>query len=381
VSPVDFGSPLLRTVAAATVVLLVVVVALDFTRRRRALERMGHVPRLLAMMPALSPTRRILRAALLVTGISLVAFALARPQVEGATDWRQRGMDVAIVMDFSKSMLAHDVYPSRIERAKVAADTLLAGLEGDRVAIVAFAGAAAHFPLTHDHRAARLLYEELSPLDLPPGSDLGEAIRVGRCVVRPALRDDRECDRLGGRGRGGAPLEPEAAMDEPRPPSELRRIDRARALVLLTDGEDTEGRAADELRATVERGIHVYVVGVGTTTGELIPELGEDGAELGWKKAADGSGFVTTRLQEALLSRLAAIAGGDDHYFRLGRRHGQVEALASRLGSLKKGDLDERVVKIPEDVYQWLLVPAFVLLLAEVCFGERRRRPAVEEPA
>ncbi len=165
-------------VVAAGVLLvgLAIAFALDLTRRRRTLERIGHVPQLRKMAESVSLGRRGLKMALLVGGVTLVCLSLARPQVEGESLWKQRGFDVALVVDYSKSMLAQDVYPSRMERAKLAAEEIIDSLGGDRVAVVAFAGEAVYYPLTTDYEAAKILLRGLTPLDLPGGSDLGGPI-------------------------------------------------------------------------------------------------------------------------------------------------------------------------------------------------------------
>src|SRR4030095_16970892 len=107
---------------------------------------------------ALAPRRGVLKLVLWVAAFTLLIGALAQPQVEGEATVRQRGIDVELVMDFSRSMLASDVYPSRFEAMLQEVGGLTSELEADRVAPIVFAGAAVHFPLTHDHEAARLLY-------------------------------------------------------------------------------------------------------------------------------------------------------------------------------------------------------------------------------
>ena len=382
-SELSFAEGVWRYLAAASVIVLAVAYSLDFTRRRRALERLGHLPQLDRMMPSLSEDRRVVRSVLLVTGVALLIASLARPQTQGETRWQKRGIDVAVVMDYSKSMLARDVAPSRVERMEREVIELLddAKLANDRVALVAFAGAAAHFPLTHDHEAAKLLFDGLTPLEMPPGSDLGEALRRARCIVRPDLLGEPACEGVGGRGLGGAPLrdggdEPVALETAPV------GSERARAIVLFTDGEDTEGTAAAEVEAAVALGIEVYIVGVGTPSGELIPEFDDSSSGplharkvAGWKKSDDGKSFVFTRLEEGALKELALAAGGEDHYLRLDPKKIRTDELVEQLETLKQGDLDQRMVAVPNEAFQWLLFPAFMLLLIEACLGERRRRP------
>ena len=363
-----WGAPGVRWWALAVMVALAVAFALDYTRRRRLLERIGHVPQLMKMAASVSVGRRVLKAVLLVLGLTLLTLSLARPEIEGQSEWRQRGIDVALVLDFSKSMLARDVYPSRVERVKLEAESLMDAFAGDRVAVVPFAGGAIHYPLTTDYQAAKILFRGLSPLDMPPGSDIGEAIRTARCLLRRDVKDDPECGRRD--------EEPEARDEAERRVAEREVGDRARAIVIFTDGEDTERGGQDEVRRAAELGIQVYVVGVGTKEGDQIPEFDRNGNEIGWKRGPDGKGYFRTRLEEQALRELARAGGGEDHYYRDDPRRIGVENLTKALARLKEGDLEQRVVRNYKEAYQWLLFPAFMVLLIEACVSDRRRRRA-----
>jgi len=376
VSPLQFAEPVLLVAAGAAFIGLLVAFVVDRARRRRAVARAGGI-QLARMVASVSRQRRTTRAVMFALGVSLLIGALARPQTEGESTWRRRGIDVAVVVDLSSSMLARDAYPDRLTAALGAVDRVMAELEGDRVAAVAFAATALHFPLTHDHRAASLLFDGLRPGDLPQGSGLARAIERARCVVRPDLLGDPACARTGGRGGGGGALgTPPGGVPLEELPTDATGIDRARAMVVFTDGETLDRDVAAQVERAVAAGIELYFVGVGTAGGELIPEYDDDGDEIGWKKTEDGA-FVTTRLDEATLVRLAELAGGADHYVRIGEGSqglGALDGLAEQLNRLKKGDLDERVVRIPNEAYHWLLFPAFVLLLIEACASERRHR-------
>ena len=347
------------------------------------MERIGHTPMLQRMTASLSNRRRTLRAVLYTVGATGVVLAMAHPLGRGETKWQQRGIDIALVLDYSKSMLARDVYPTRLERMELEVDEMTDDLRSDRIATVLFAGAAIHFPLTHDHKAAKLLWSGFTPADLPPGSDVGEALRVARCLLRPDVVEGA-CARVGGRGRGGDPLGPETAWGDPQATAprakEEKRGDRARAIILVTDGEDTENLAGAEVQEAVRLGIDVFIVGVGTVAGELVPEIDEEGKITGWKKQPDGS-FVTTRLDQAKLKELAQLAGGDGRYYVLDSKSRGLDGLTARLKRLKEGNLDERAIKTYEERFQWVLFPAFMLLLIEACASERRRRASAGGPA
>jgi len=367
-----FALPWLGYLAAATPMVLAVVFAIDFTRRRRTLDRISDPEVLRRMLATLSVRRRVVKAILFITGVTALVTAVARPQVEGESTWRQRGIDVAVVVDFSKSMLAEDIYPNRFRRALVELDQLVDGLDADRVAVVAAAGNAEYFPLTHDAEAIRSFFAGIAPGDMRPGSDLGAAVVVARCVLIPE-RAGEECARIGTRVGGGGPLgSSDSLAERARTPVPIE--DRGRALVILTDGGDTGGRFVDEIATSAAAGIHVYVVGIGTEAGELIPELDADGKRAGWQRQPESDAFVTTRLERAALDAATAAAGKKGQLFLLGKDGLRRADLLAKLQTLKKGNLDERVVAKRVEVYHWFLFPGLLLLIIEACIRERRRQ-------
>ena len=354
--------------AGVLVVVLAIVYALDFTRRRHLYERLGHAPQLQRMAHSVSQGRRRVKAVLIVLGVALTSLALARPQTEGTKIWKQRGIDVVVALDFSKSMLAQDVYPSRVEMAKIGADKLLDKFVGDRVAMVAFGGEAVHYPLTADHEAAKLLYNSLDPKNLAPGTDIGEAVRTGRCLLRYDVADP-DCAFLRGKRSGDTALGTATAAAPP-----AQEVDHGRAIVVFTDGEDTEGHAKTEVEKALQLGIEVYFVGVGTRAGARIPDYDDQGRFTGWKLAPGSTAYISTHLDEDALKELAKAAGGEDHYLYADPRGFKVDAVVKALARLKEGNLDDRVESIPSEAYQFLLFPGFMLLVLEACLGDRRRQ-------
>ena len=319
---------------------LVLAYGVAFAARRRALNRLGN-PTLIARMSAMtSVPRKVVRAALLCLVVGLVALALARPQAGGrARLEKQRGLDLIVALDFSRSMLAKDIYPSRLERAKRELESLMDRLSGDRVGLVAFAGETLTYPPTTDYDAVKLFWRDLSPSDMPVG---GTAI--GRALTSAI-------DMLSRLRQSGGET-------------------RDQVILLLTDGEDTESQPLEAAEQAAKLAIKVFAVGIGSRSGELVPELAEGDQAAGYIKDREGK-YVTSRLDEDLLSQIAAKTGGG--YLRADAKHFGVEAIEAALAGLKRTESDTRLVKQYDEVFEILLLPALLLLLIETCMSDRRR--------
>ncbi|MCP4448447.1 MAG: hypothetical protein GY811_24355 [Myxococcales bacterium] len=354
---------------ATPIVAAVVALAhlLDVLRQRRAISAAGNVETIALMANSLNRRRRVVRALLSLAALVLCLLALARPTVSGAASWRQRGIDVVFVHGFSTSMLAKDVYPSRLERSLKEGEVLMQGLAADRVGTVVYAGGAAHFPLTHDHVAARLLYQGLRPSDLAPGADLGQALRLASCLLRGDLVDPTLCGPSLS-GAGGAPLQGEHSSLLAEAPIVS---ERARAVVLFSDGLDSAGFAKEEAARLDSLGIELFVVGVGTKSGELVPHLDSEGVQSGWSENDRGE-FRTTQIDEELLREVAASTGTG--YFGLGEGRWRGDELLAGLLELGRGDLDERVIRTRWHIFDRFLFPALLLLIMEACLSLRTRR-------
>ena len=325
--------------------LLVPIVVLGwvvaFTRRRRELSRMGGRVLIERMASSVSVTRKVLRATLTTSAFVLLVLALARPQAGGRAKLeRQRGLDLVVALDFSRSMLAHDIYPSRLERAKRELERLMDRLAGDRIGLVAFAGETLSYPPTTDYAAVKLFWRDLQPADMPVGGTaVGRALRVA-------------LDQLV-RLRGKA------------------RETRSQVILLLTDGEDNESEPLQMAEEAARLGVKIFAVGIGSRSGELIPQVDEDGQVSGYVKDPDGK-YVTSRLAEDMLAQLASKTGGE--YLRADVKRFGVEAVELALAALKRTENEARLVKQYDDIYEILILPAFLLLVGEACMSERRRK-------
>ncbi len=338
---------------------IVPIIGLFFWRtaraRNQATQRFGSSDTLRPLIVGRAKGWRLARALLFVIGVTGLIAALAGPQYGSRTRLlRKRGIDIVIALDFSKSMLAKDVSPSRIDRAKAELRRLLNELDGDRVGLVAFAGDTIEFPMTVDYSAIQLFLRELGPYDVPVG---------GTAIGRALIASKRLIER--------STLKSEGALQE-RP--------RSRVVLLLTDGEDHEGdpvAAAEELK---EAGILVYPVGIGSEAGEPIPTYSSDGTWTGHVRDESGE-LVTTALtaeNEATLEQIAEITGGE--YFRARRGTVGVGQIRSQLRQLEQSELKARRITVHENRYALLLLPAFLLLVLEGLLPEawviRRRRRA-----
>lgn len=296
--------------------------------------------------------------ALLTFGALGLTVALAGPRAGSRTELlRKRGLDVVVALDFSKSMLAADVRPSRIERAKNEVRRLMAAQRGDRVGFVAFAGDTMEFPMTTDASAMDLFLRDLGPRDMPVG---GTAI--GRALVASG--------RLLERAR--------TAREAAKQPGEGAPSVRDRVVVLITDGEDHEGdplAAAQELKTL---GVRVYTIGVGSRAGEPIPTYAPDGTWTGYLTDAEGNTVHTafSEAAEETLRKASEVTGGK--FFRAEDGSLGMDGVRAELAKLKQAEEKQREIRIYDEVYVWALLPAFLLLLLEFLLPRARLPRAAE---
>jgi Ca-activated chloride channel family protein len=306
-------------------------------RRRRGMAVFadaGMLPRLIA---GRSPAREVLKAFLILVGLAAMVLALARPRW-GFTweEVQRRGVDIVVALDVSDSMLVEDVEAggglSRLERAKRKLADLLGTLEGDRIAFVAFAGTAfVQCPLTLDYAAAELFLRAVEP-DLVPlkGTDLAEALDVSR-----------------------------KAFDAS--PS-------SKAIILITDGEDHEGRVMEAVERVKDAGIRVFTIGIGREEGSPIPAPGG-----GYRRDRSGE-VIMSRFNEALLQKVALETGGRSVRSVTGDL--DLETIYDRgiKATMEDSELGSRRRQRWEERFQWALGLALVALALEPLVGERSRR-------
>ncbi|MBR6021934.1 MAG: VWA domain-containing protein, partial [Kiritimatiellae bacterium] len=301
-------------------------------RRARAVRKLAGEETLEAMAPGWDEGAWKRRWAWRAAAVGLAWLALARPQ--WGVHWedvRQRGLDLAVVMDTSRSMEARDMAPSRLQQAKWGVRDLLGRLKGDRVALVPFAGSSVvQCPLTTDYAAFGMTLDDLYCGIIPRG---GTAIAQALQTAMDALPEEE----------GGAD----------------------RAILLITDGEDHEGdpmALAGELK---RRGIRVYAIGIGTLAGEMVP--GADGQ--GYFKNRQGQ-VVQTTLHEEVLQRLALETGGA--YVRSAPGDtGLARVFEESIAKLTRDERETRQAEVREERFAWALAAALACLAGEAAVRGR----------
>ncbi|HUC83722.1 MAG TPA: VWA domain-containing protein [Candidatus Acidoferrales bacterium] len=294
--------------------------------RQKLLVQFVEARLLSSLTVGLSPMRRKIRFALVIVAVALLLIAIARPQYGyDKEEVQQKGLDIVVAVDTSKSMLATDIAPNRLTRAKLAALELMQRAARDRLGLVAFAGNAfLECPLTVDDTAFQQSVQALDVNSIPEGgTSLAQAINT-------ALTAFKEKNSY-------------------------------KALVLLTDGEDNDEGALEAAQNAAKAGLKIFTVGIGTTAGALLdPNLVRD---------PDGNA-VKSHLNETLLKQIAAATGG--FYLPL-RGADTMELLYDKgLAPLPKSEGVSRVVRRYHEQYQWPLAAAILLLLVEAFLPERR---------
>ena len=306
--------------------LLIVALFLYASYKRRSDLRKYGSPELLgAMMPEASRHRPQLKFWLTFAALCFMVLLLARPQFGTKIETvKRQGIETVIALDISNSMMAQDVAPNRLERSKNVISRLVDGFEDDKVGLIVFAGDAfIQLPITNDFISAKLFLESISPsLITRQGTNIKAAIDMATRSFTP---------------REGV----------------------GKAIIIITDGENHEGGAVEAAKAAAEKGMMVYVMGVGTPEGAPIPEgRGND-----FRRDKEGN-VIVTKLNEQMCQEIAA--AGNGVYIRIDNTGNAQKILQKEVDKLAKADLDTAVYSEHDEQFQVMAWVAFVLLLIEM---------------
>jgi Ca-activated chloride channel homolog len=328
-----FAEPLWIVVGTAACLAGAAILRLLKNQRKAHLGRFVGEERLGPLTTAVSTTRRRLKDLLLLAAIFLLFTALARPQWDYQwVEVKRRGIDLLFALDTSRSMLAEDIRPNRLERARLAILDFTQQLDGDRVGLVPFAGSAFLLcPLTLDYEAFADTLQAVNTEIIPVGGTNIAAV-IDQAVK---ILDDAANHKI---------------------------------LIILSDGENLRGEAIHAAEQAAGEGLTIHTLGIGSREGELIPLPGGGG----FVQDPHGN-FVTSRLDEAMLARIAAAGGGIS--LPLGDSGEGLEAIyREKLALIPKEELTERQKKVPMERFVWPIALALLLLSGEFLLGERRNK-------
>ena len=330
-----FAEPIYFALLLA-VLLLAIYVFWAISRKKRLLNLFGDLPLMMKNAPYISFARQRTKAVLVLIGLGFVSVALARLQFGTHLEKLQReGIDIIVAVDLSNSMLARDMKPNRLEKAKQELRSIIDRLKGDRIGLVAFAGEAfVQCPLTMDYAAARML---LSVMDQNTVSVQGTSLTSAIEAARKGF---------------------------------IQQEKQHKVLLLLTDGEDQEGNAVEAAAEARKDGIRIYTVGIGSPAGEPIPVVDRKGDQVGFKKDRSGE-VIVSKLDEETLQKIALETGGK--YYNATGGEIELDRIFDEISKMEKKELEGTLVTRYDDRYQWPLLLAIILVTAEFFVSERKK--------
>ena len=311
--------------------LFVVLFAGVAAQRHRRHARFGNPDTLAELMPEVSNGRVVLKFILFCGAVALVVLAAARPQFGSKLrEEKARGVEMMLVVDVSNSMLAEDFEPNRLERTKYAINRLFDGLKQDRVGLIVFAGEPrVQLPITSDYRMAKAFARRIDPSQV---SVQGTAI--GKALEQALLSFSGETDEK-----------------------------RSRAIILITDGENHDDDAVAVAKRAAEQGIRIYTIGIGTPEGAPIEIDGE------FIRDEQGE-MVVSKLNEEMLAQIADLTGGA--YVRATKQDIGLDEIVRSINEMEQSELSTVRFEEFNEQYQYLLIAALVLLVAEFFLLARR---------
>jgi Ca-activated chloride channel family protein len=286
------------------------------------------------LFPTDSNLKRWTKFVLVLLALTCLVFAAANPQVgTKMQEVKQTGIDVFILLDVSNSMMAEDIKPNRLEKAKYQISNLINKLRGDRIGLIIFAGQAyIQIPLTTDYSAANLFLSAVDVNSVPSqGTAIASAINLAT-----------------------------ASFDT---------LSTQKVIIAITDGEDHEGDVEKAIENAVSREIKIYTIGLGSQAGVPIPIYNNRSQLVGFKKDSQGN-TVLTKLDEDVLKRIAI--DGNGKYFRGTNYEDHLDKIYSELSELEQTEFGVKKVTDYEDRFYYFLIPALILLVFEFFVSEKK---------
>jgi Ca-activated chloride channel family protein len=322
--------------ALAVIPLFVVIYIVVMSIKKKRLQKLGDFSLILAMMPDVSVTKQTVKFIFYSISLFFLILGIANLQTGSKMqEVKREGADIMVCLDVSNSMLAEDLKPNRLERAKLALEKMIDKLEGDRLGIIIFAGEAyTQLPITTDYSSAKLFLNAITPGMIPTqGTDISTAI--------------------------------EKAME-----SFGSDLGKNKAIVIITDGEDHEDAAIKKAEEASKKDVTIHTIGIGSDAGVPIP-IYNNGVPSGYRKDKEGN-TVVTKLNEKLLQDIAGAANGV--YVKASNADVGLGAVLDKIAELDKKAIESKRYTDYEDQFQWFIGASLVFLLIEFLIGERISR-------
>ena len=291
--------------------------------KKKAIKKYGNPELLAELMPEVSPKRQHLKFWLLFGAITMVIFVIAGPQFGSKLETvKRQGVEIMVCLDVSNSMLAEDVSPNRLDKAKQMLSKLTDGFKDDKMGLIVFAGDAfTQLPITSDYISAKMFLSSINPsMVSTQGTAIGSAINLAMRSFTPSETSDK-------------------------------------TIILITDGA----------AAAAEKNIHVNIVGMGDPKGSPIPVAGANN----YMKDKDGN-VVITKLNEQMCQEIAA--AGNGMYVRADNTNSALKALQTEIEKMNKSELDSKVYSEYNEQFQTLAWIALILLIADFLTLDRKNR-------
>lgn len=317
---------------------LVVLYILNEVRKNRALKRLGDINLVSRLVPEMSKIRPGMKFILQLIALSAAIIMLSRPQFGSKIeDVKKQGVEVIIALDVSNSMLAEDIQPDRLTRAKQAISRLVDNLDNDKIGLVVFAGDAyTQIPVTTDYVSAKMFLSTINPNMVPKqGTAIGAAINLGVRSFSPGET-------------------------------------KSKAMIIITDGENHEDDPVSAAEEASKAGIVIHTIGIGSTEGVPVPVISNGKKD--YLKDVDGN-TVITKLDEDILKKIAVSTGGN--YVRASNSNLGLDEIFNEIKKMKKQELESTVYTEYNDQFQIFAALAILLLLIDFIIMERKNRKLV----
>lgn len=304
--------------------------------RKNALRRFGDSTVIASLMPEISTSRPLWKFVFIVLGYTFLVAGIANPQIGSKLEEVKReGVELMIALDVSNSMMAEDIQPNRLERAKQAIAKLVDRLHNDKIGLIIFAGQAyIQLPITTDYASAKMFLSMINTSLIPvQGTAIGKAIDMSMTSFSP---------------------------DE----------EKNKAIIIITDGENHEDNAIEIAGQAAEKGIKVHTIGMGLPKGAPIPVVGRYG-QRDFKTDREGN-VVISKLDETMLQQIAS--AGNGIYIRANNTTVGLNTLFDELSKMEKTEFEAEMYSDYEDRFQYFIGIALFFFLLDFLILNKKNR-------